>query len=165
MNEEKLYETLREFRLPSFNEIPDVGLYLDQVVKYINSFLKDFPEMHVTPSMVSNYVKLKIISGPHKKTYSREQISGFFFIVCVKTVLSMDQIRDCLSMVPTFESAEEAYTLFREKMLGVLNLIDTSTYDPEMDPRNETEAALENIVIAVSHKMYLDRYFELRKIN
>ena len=36
-------EELRNFKLPAYREIHDVGLYLDQVAKYINSYLQDFP--------------------------------------------------------------------------------------------------------------------------
>ena len=44
MKKDKKIETRvsKEFNLPKYNEIPDVGLYLDQVVKYINSFFIRF---------------------------------------------------------------------------------------------------------------------------
>ena len=162
MYENRSANILHSFRLPAYNEIPDVGLYLDQVVKYINSFFSDFPEMNVTPSMISNYVKLKIISSPHKKTYSRDQIAGFIFVVCVKTVLSMDNIRECLSMVPTFPAVEDAYRFFTDKMQIILDLFDEEKIEYTGTYANETEAALTKIVIAVVHKMYLERYFALR---
>ena len=57
----QIHEALKRFTLPTYHEIPDVGLYLDQVAKYMNSFMIDFPEMNVTPSMISNYAKQKLI--------------------------------------------------------------------------------------------------------
>ena len=48
---------IKTFRLPRFREIPDMGLYLDQTVKYINRFLEPLGGMEITSSMVSNYVK------------------------------------------------------------------------------------------------------------
>ena len=42
------------FRMPRYREIPDVGLYLDQTVKYINRFLAPLGCEEITPSMVSN---------------------------------------------------------------------------------------------------------------
>ena len=30
---------ISEFRMPRYREIPDVGLYLDQTVKYMNRYL------------------------------------------------------------------------------------------------------------------------------
>ena len=88
MKKEQNIQAMQDFHLPAYTEIPDVGLYLEQVVKYINSFFNDFEEMKITNSMVSNYVKSKLISSPHKKMYSRDQIAVLFFIAIAKNVLS-----------------------------------------------------------------------------
>ena len=62
---EKLAEPIRNFRLPRYRELPDVGLYLEQVVRYVNRYMiLDGNEL--TASMVSNYVKQKLIPGPVK---------------------------------------------------------------------------------------------------
>ena len=63
---------IKDFCLPAYNEIPDVGLYLEQTVKYINGYFAPFPDMELTASMVSNYVKKGLVSNPVKKQYSRE---------------------------------------------------------------------------------------------
>ena len=46
----------RDYRMPRYKEIPNVGLYLEQTVKYINECLAPI-EISITPSMLSNYVK------------------------------------------------------------------------------------------------------------
>ena len=48
---------ISEFRMPRYREIPDVGLYLDQTVKYMNRYLAPLGCMEITTSMVSNYVR------------------------------------------------------------------------------------------------------------
>ena len=45
------------FCLPRYAQIPGVGLYLEQVVRYINAQLAPLGEPELTSSMVSNYVK------------------------------------------------------------------------------------------------------------
>ena len=65
-------QDLNQFNLPEYREIPDVGLYLDQVVKYLNGYLDLYPELPVTGSMISNYVKLKLVPKAMKKAYSRD---------------------------------------------------------------------------------------------
>ena len=110
---EQIIKTFNNFKLPVYEEIPDVGLYLDQVTKYINGYLKDFPGMTVTPSMISNYVKLKLISKANKKAYSRDQIAGFIFIVFAKTVLSMNHIQYLLTFQKEHYKVEDAYNYFR----------------------------------------------------
>lgn len=52
------------FRLPRYKEIPDIGLYLEQTVSYINNILSII-DISITSSMLSNYVKkgYVILSG------------------------------------------------------------------------------------------------------
>ena len=56
----------QQFRLPGYQEIPNVGLYLEQTVKYLNEFLVPLGA-EITPSMVSNYVKKGLVSNPVRK--------------------------------------------------------------------------------------------------
>lgn len=97
--------------IPQYNEIPDVGLYLDQVTKYLNTYLSG----SMTPTMVTNYVKLKIVPKAVKKAYSRDQIAMFFFIALSKQLLSMDQIRTIFSK---YQNIEEFYTTFKNCLEG-----------------------------------------------
>lgn len=145
-------DTMNSFNLPEYQEIPDIGLYLDQVARYINSFLADFPEMNVTPSMISNYAKQKLIERVNKKTYTRDQITTLFLIVLFKNVLSIEHIRTLLNQEKEKEcSISDMYTAFRSTLL--------------MTCRNENEAPFSNdilyhIAVALAKKMYLERYFE-----
>ena len=49
---EKLAEPIQSFRLPRYRELPDVGLYLEQVVRYVNRYMI-LNGNELTPSMVS----------------------------------------------------------------------------------------------------------------
>ncbi|MBQ1306569.1 MAG: DUF1836 domain-containing protein, partial [Erysipelotrichaceae bacterium] len=71
---------MEAFRLPTYREIPSVGLYLDQTSKYINECLSVIPGCSITNSMISNYVKHKLIANPVKKQYGRDQIAYLIFI-------------------------------------------------------------------------------------
>lgn len=62
-----LAESVRSFHIPRLGEIPDVGLYLEQVTRYVNRSIAGCGLSPITSSMVSNYVKQKIIPGPEKK--------------------------------------------------------------------------------------------------
>ncbi len=155
MNEIKLRNTLQEFTLPAYREIPNVGLYLDQVVKYINSFFVDFPEMQITGSMVSNYVKKKLVSSPVRKTYNKDQIASLIFISSAKTVISLEHIRICLKTESIFACAEQSYDTFANSMQDMLH-----EFYGKKETGVEERNALLNIVTAIAHKMYLERYFE-----
>ena len=55
------------FALPRYNDLPSVGLYLDQTVQFVNGYFRSFCGVELTPSMVSNYVKKGVIDHPIRK--------------------------------------------------------------------------------------------------
>ena len=72
----RITEIIKNFQLPTYREIPEVGLYLDQTVKYINTAYEALPNLEITSSMVSNYVKQGIINlGNIVNENDRKQIS------------------------------------------------------------------------------------------
>ena len=109
-------EDKRILRLPRSSEIPSIGLYLDQTVKYINRVFEPISCVEVTPSMVSNYVKKKYIEKPVKKLYDRDQIRKLIFIVLAKLVLSMDHIGILLDKGRGMPVDDKAYDEFCSKI-------------------------------------------------
>ncbi len=55
------------FALPRYADLPQMGLYLDQTVQYVNSYFRTFCGVELTPSMVSNYVKKRAFCPTRKK--------------------------------------------------------------------------------------------------
>jgi Domain of unknown function (DUF1836). len=57
--------------LPRWKELPDIELYMDQVIslvgKYLTPILPKQEQALLTKSMVNNYVKLELIPAPVKK--------------------------------------------------------------------------------------------------
>ena len=51
------------FKLPRYSQLPDTGLFLEQVVQLVNGYLEQLGDIELTSSMVSNYVKKKIITN------------------------------------------------------------------------------------------------------
>lgn len=82
-----------KFNLPAYGEIPDVGLYLEQVTKYVAGYVLPMGSFSVTSSMISNYVKKGLVKKPVKKLYYREQIAEIFVIVLAKLVLALEDTR------------------------------------------------------------------------
>ena len=102
-----------KFQLPAYQEIPNVGLYLEQTLKYINDTFSAFRSVELTKSMISNYVKLGYLRRPVKKQYDREQIAALLFIAVSKQVLSMDNLGKLFRMQVELGSMEESYTAFK----------------------------------------------------
>lgn len=153
-------QAVSNFSLPRYEEIPNVGLYLEQVSKYISEYFESVGSITLTTSMISNYVKKDLISNPVKKQYNREQIASLFFITVAKTVLSMEDIRLLMRIQEKTYSKKVAYEYFRLELENVLhyvfglkNSLDTIGTDD-----SEGKTLLQNTIIAVAHKAYLDNY-------
>ena len=104
--------SIERFRLPRYREIPDVGLYLDQTVKYINHYLEPIGLPELTLSMVSNYVKKGYITSPVKKQYSADQICCLFCYAIIKSVLPMDHIARLQQRLRELYPFDQAYDAF-----------------------------------------------------
>ena len=101
------------FQLPLYNEIPDVGLYLDQVQRFAEDKLKPLKDVSITSSMISNYVKQSIIRKPVKKLYYRDQIAEIIFVAIAKTVMSLNDIRGIMEIHRNESETGRAYEYFR----------------------------------------------------
>ena len=150
------------FRLPRYAQIPEVGLYLEQVVRYINARLAPLGEPELTGSMVSNYVKKGIISHPVKKKYSREQLASLIYIVLSKNVLSLENIDTLFQMQRAHCTAAEAYDYFCDEMENCLPFVFGCTKeirDLAVDAADE-KLLLRSTILAAANKMYLDCCFD-----
>ena len=161
MHKDEMAASIREFRLPRYDEIPNVGLYLEQTAKYINEYLLPIQDGGITGSMISNYVKKKLVANPVKKQYDREQIAYLLFISVVKGVLSLDNIGLLLEMQREHYDGPTAYNYFCAKLEQVLQAVFTPGAPLpalEGDARLD-QVMLHNAVITVAHKIYLDKCF------
>ena len=155
---------IEQFRMPRYREIPDVGLYLDQTVKYVNRYLAPLGCMEITSSMVSNYVKKGYISNPVRKQYDADQIAYLFFISIAKSVLSMENIARLFEMQKQTYTSEVAYDFFCLELENMLQY--TFGLKDQLDlvgtPEEQTEAKtmLRSTIIAVTHIIYLSSRFD-----
>lgn len=158
----EISSSIKNFHLPRYNEIPDVGLYLEQTTKYINGFLAPLHGMEVTTSMISNYVKKGLISSPVKKQYSAEQIAYLIYIAVIKLVASMENISLMLEMQKSTYSMPVAYDYFCCELENILaNVFGLkNTVDNIGTTESDEKFMLRNAIIAVAHKLYLDKYCE-----
>lgn len=164
----RIIEAIKNFELPRYEDIPDVGFYLEQVVKYIAEFLSPFESITLTGSMISNYVKKKLIANPVKKQYSREQIAYLIFIAVAKSVLSMEDLDLFFRLQKQTYSSKRAYDYFRLEFTNVLQYVFgiKETLDNVSSVNTKEKEMLRNTIITVAHKIYLDMYFaELKEQN
>lgn len=115
------------FHCPRWEELPDMDLYMDQVVTLLNEYLKPFrsvqQEKMVTSTMINNYVKHGIVSPPIKKKYTKQHVA-YLVVVCVlKMVYRMDEISQLIRVQIHRYPIEQAYNYFCAELEGCLKCI------------------------------------------
>ena len=99
--------------LPLWNELPDIELYMDQVITIIAKYISGAPaEKLLTPSMVNNYVKLGTIPAPIRKKYSRIHLAYLFMVCTLKQTLDMATIQKIIPVGLDEKSTEYIYNSF-----------------------------------------------------
>lgn len=151
-----------EFQMPRYHEIPNVGLYLEQTVKYINQSLEPL-HLSITASMLSNYVKNGFVSRPIKKQYYADQIAHLMFIAIVKQTLSMQNIVDLFQLQEQTYEASIAYNYFCEQLEKELKNVFENRQDALEADMPFPKKTLHSVTIAISHTIYLNYCFEQMK--
>lgn len=131
----KDFEVFRDeigsFHLPRYEELPDVGLYMDQVVSIIDKYFKaldrDDDKPIITSSMVNNYVKLGIIPPPEKKRYSPTHLAYLIMICLLKQVLTMSEITLLIGWDESeFVEKYDNFCMLQERVFTDLDIADTA---------------------------------------
>ena len=154
--------SIEDFKLPRYVEIPDVGLYLDQTVKFINRSLTPLGLAPVTASMVSNYVKKGYITNPVRKQYDREQVAHLMFISVAKNIISMEYIHRLFVLQKQMYPAQVAYDYFCTELENMLMFTFGLKNEPEYIGVTQTELKqmLKSVIIAIAHIIYLNNRLE-----
>ena len=151
---DEIMDSIRNFALPRYEEIPNVGLYLEQTSKYISEYLACLGDFALTGSMISNYVKKGLISNPVKIAY-------LIFIAVAKTVLSMEDIRLLIQLQKDAYTSQKAYEYFRLELENVLFYVFGLKEELKLvgNDRTDTKNMLRTVIVTAAHKAYLDKYF------
>ena len=107
------------FSYPKWEEIPNIDLYLDQVLLYVNQVcapISPDKDKGLTASMVNNYVKHGYLTKPDKKKYQRKQIARLIAITTLKSVFSIQEIAQTLNTLHTYASSDQLYDAFVDYM-------------------------------------------------
>lgn len=102
-----------ERRLPRWEELPDLDLYMDQVESLVNRYLEyHTKEKMLTRSMVNNYVKFKVMPAPVKKKYNREHLAYLIVICLLKQVMPLSSVSEVLRAGIASDGVEGFYRKF-----------------------------------------------------
>ena len=146
---------LNNYKLPAWKELPDIGLYMDQVIALLGQYLDFIPvedpkNKPVTPTTINNYVRLKVMPAPEKRKYYRIHIAYLIMIFTLKQGTSINAIQQLLPASADEEEVKTFYTSYVERLQKIALFYTSQTRDAVqdiLDPQTANEGAVENVIL------------------
>lgn len=142
-------ELLKNKKPQEWEQIPDIELYMDQVVAFMERQHIGFDEEGdetLTPAMINNYIKKGLMPRAHGKKYSREHIAYLTAICLMKQVLRVDETGDLLKWQIKDRDIREFYENYCDTLKTEFN----NTADMLEKPSSEEELRQMALNLAVS---------------
>lgn len=145
---------LGSYHLPEWEELPQIELYLDQVIALVNNYLGFFvydptEEKLLTPSMVNNYVKLRLIPAPVRKKYGRKHIALLLMVCTFKQSLSMAAMSEMLPLDDE-EQIHQEYVRFIASYQRISRYVvqqAKASAEPIYDETSDTGTEVSDLVV------------------
>ncbi len=155
-------QRLDQYEIPSWEELPCLDLYMDQVITLMEQYLSVYQkenEKLITPSMINNYVKLGVIPKPYKKRYNRIHLAYLTMVCSLKQVLSISVIQKILPVTLTVPEAESAYNAFRsaQKQMFLQVTTDAAEVERQLQAKEKTTFAdvfEQSVQVALKSNIY-----------
>lgn len=118
MDKKELQSKFEELRLEeqiTLDDIPEIDLYMDQVIQLFENNLvltkRTEEDKVLTKTMINNYSKGKLLMSVHNKKYSKEHLILMSIIYNLKGSLSINDIKASVSKIVTNNESEEKHNL------------------------------------------------------
>lgn len=113
----KLERQLAEDRPVEWDSLPDIPLYMDQVVSYLGRQLIGFGRGDtLTSAMVNNYIKDGLVPRAQGKKYGKEHLVCLTIVAAVKQVLSVRDMKTLMDAAESCPDSRHLYQTFREDL-------------------------------------------------
>lgn len=157
---------VEEVHLPRWDDLPDIDLYMDQVITLIENYLAIFNPTQdkkiITSSMVNNYVKLKLIPKPVKKRYTKKHLAYLIAISILKQIITISEVRDGIVYQASISGIREAYNLFCSEQEFALKAVASNIGNEEgktllKENMTEENILIRNATLAVATKIATEK--------
>ena len=158
----KYTKEILNFHFPRYEELPNIELYMDQVIGFVEETLQVFlinkKEKLITSSMVNNYVKQGLVSPPVKKKYTKHHIAYIIVVCMLKQILSISEICELIKLQIDTYPINEAYNYFGEEMENAFKIAFLRE-DVKEEVNNKNEAKIVRLATrSLANKIYLQKY-------
>lgn len=172
---EKWIKQLQEFEFSDYEKLPDIDLYMDQVVTFLDRQLQIFAysslDKQITSSMINNYVKGDVISAPISKKYNREHLALIEQVCTLKQVLSIAEVKQILDSSYQDSDRSETFNHFKNKVKEINNIASSDALNKleeitDNDTKSLNDLALDlaiaaNAYISIAKRiLFLTKHYE-----
>ncbi|MGX7264083.1 DUF1836 domain-containing protein [Enterococcus crotali] len=163
---------LVDVHLPRWHELPELELYMDQVITLVERYLSPviLKEKHtlLTSSMVNNYVKLGLIPAPKKKRYNQKHLAFLIAITLLKQVLTIPEIKQGILYQGAAIGIREAYNLFCEEQEAALTVVVAQALGNQPvaafdQPISVDYMAVKGATLSFATKLFTEKVIELEQ--
>lgn len=144
-------EQLQNVRPEGWEQIPDIDLYMDQVISYMGRQhigLAPTGDETLTAAMINNYAKNGLLPRAKGKRYGREHLAYLTAICLLKQVLSVSETGTLLKKEMEHRDIHEFY----DDYLQILDSTFTETADRISE--EESEEVLAELALTMAVESY-----------
>lgn len=158
-------DTIKNFHIPRWNELPTLDLYMDQVIALIDTtlgaFFSEIGATSLTKNMVNNYVKAKIVDAPVNKKYPKLSVAMIIVVYILKNCYATDEIGKLIKLGISLEATEITYNRFCEAIENAVSDVFSGRVSicNEEIPGRDNKYLMENFALSFACKVYVQRTF------
>lgn len=159
---EELRQRMRTERPTAWEQLPDLALYMDQLISYMPRQLIRFEGGDtLTSAMVNNYIKDNLLPRAEGKRYGREHLAWLTVICALKSVISMREMATLFAALGETElPVPERYASFLEQLDRSLDKV-AKPIDPNVEQEGLASLALSLALDSYASKLACQRVLEL----
>ncbi len=155
---------ISNFHLPRWAELPNIDLYIDQLVSLLEQYLSDYisndnekEDKIITKTMINNYVKHGVLKAPINKKYNRSHMATLFVIFILKQVYSINDIKRLISFAIETSSIEVAYNRFCSELEKAIRIVFAEKHYIKSNKLTQEQYILRNVVQSFANKLYVQK--------
>ena len=152
---EELKNRLETSRPEDWELIPDIDLYMDQVISYMTrqhiGLEMDDEEETLTSAMINNYIKSGLLPRAKGKRYSREHICYLTAICLLKQVISVGETGTLLSNQMEHRDIKDFYKNYNDVINEEYNKVAGSI------KKNASEEELAQTALRLAISSYAEK--------
>lgn len=148
----ELKERLNTERPAPWDALPDIALYMDQIISYMPRQLIRYDDSeNLTSAMVNNYIKDGLLPRAEGKRYGQTHLAYLTAICALKQILSVKEMKNLIQNGTEGREPERLYDYFCQEL-------DSALKETAHELEEETEREnLAQLALGLALRSYADK--------